>query len=90
MVTKSKEHKHLKKKKSEILLPLTGIWLVLNGNTFWDYARLLFFIFRLGEYEVDQFHDDRVKVPLRQFQQAIEDIESDLEEKWVKTCLLSY
>lgn len=33
---------------------------------------------RLGQYSPNQFDDDRVRVPLAKFQQAIEDIETDL------------
>lgn len=34
--------------------------------------------FRLGDYEADQFSDTRVQAPLARFQQAIEDIETDI------------
>jgi len=33
---------------------------------------------RLGDYETDQFSDERVMAPLSRFQQAIEDIETDM------------
>lgn len=33
---------------------------------------------RLGDYETDQFSDERVRAPLARFQQAIEDIETDM------------
>lgn len=33
---------------------------------------------RLGDYEADQFKDDRVRAPLDRFEQAIEDIETDM------------
>lgn len=39
------------------------------------------FYTKLGQYDVDQFRDDRVQEPLRKFQQTIENIETDLEEK---------
>lgn len=33
---------------------------------------------RLGDYEGDQFKDERVRAPLARFQQAIETIETDM------------
>eukprot|EP00904_Undaria_pinnatifida_P007087 jgi/Undpi1/3508/HiC_scaffold_16.g06880.m1 len=35
---------------------------------------------QLGEYAHDNFEDDRVNVPLRKFQEAIDDIQEELEE----------
>ena len=36
---------------------------------------------RLGDYETDQFSDERVRAPLAKFQQAIEDIEADVVDE---------
>lgn len=36
---------------------------------------------RLGDYETYQFSDQRVRKPLVKFQQAIEDIETDMVDK---------
>lgn len=33
---------------------------------------------RLGEYDTDQFRDERIQAPLAKFQQAIEGIETDM------------
>lgn len=42
---------------------------------------LLFAFARLGQYEPRQFLDGRVKLPLRKFQRAIQNIEAELEEQ---------
>ena len=36
---------------------------------------------RLDDYETHQFSDQRVQKPLAKFQQAIEDIETDMVDK---------
>lgn len=50
-----------------------------NRKTFPSPSASLLNVRRIGDYESDQFSDDRVKVPLAKFQDAIEEIESDLE-----------
>ena len=35
---------------------------------------------RLGEYSNDNFDDDRVNTPLKKYQEAIDDINDELEE----------